>query len=281
MSETTDSGLSLSVIIALVLFALIGGGGYAYLSATDRLDPVLSCIKDPQSCLKDSKDQDLQEEEVAEEEAAAESVNSLRAGIVPLSALASTESMLKDRVLGFPSAPIKISEHSSLTCSHCGKFHRESFEQLKNEYLATGKASLVFSDFPLNAPALYASMVTRCVAEENYFDMVQDLFETQDEWAYNVKYLDYLKETANSYGLPEELFKECVKNEELRQGLLSQMQDAQRASEITSTPTFVINDSGHINGALPFAEFKSAIEAAIAPASVLVLEEVDAPSSGE
>ena len=35
---------------------------------------------------------------------------------------------LKERILGNPNAPIKISEHSSFSCGHCGKFHNNVFK---------------------------------------------------------------------------------------------------------------------------------------------------------
>ena len=44
-------------------------------------------------------------------------------------AQSSTDSKLMSiRALGDPNAPVKISEHSSLTCSHCGVFQPDVFE---------------------------------------------------------------------------------------------------------------------------------------------------------
>ncbi len=95
-----------------------------------------------------------------------------------------TAAAISDRILGDPNAPIKISEHSSLTCGHCGNFHKGTFKELKKRLIDTGKAYLVFSDFPLNGPAMHASMVARCLPQDQYFDFLQMLFETQDECAY-------------------------------------------------------------------------------------------------
>ena len=54
------------------------------------------------------------------------------------------------RILGNPDAPIKISEHSSFTCGGCAMFHKSNFKMIKEEYIDTGKAYVVFDDFPRN-----------------------------------------------------------------------------------------------------------------------------------
>lgn len=253
MSDKKKSGFPIILIVVIII--LIGSGAWAYTQNPDIL-PLKTLLK-----TKNAKTEEGEKTENNATGAAEKTTISATA----MTELASTETMLKERILGFPNAPIKVSEHSSLTCSHCGDFHRDTFAKFRQEYIITGKAYLVFSDFPLNAPALYASMVTRCIPEENYFDMVQTLFEEQNKWAYEVSYMDYLKEKSAKYGLTEDLFKECIENNDLRQGLLSKMQQEQTEHNVRSTPTFVINDIGHISGSLPFEQFKAALEAAIAP----------------
>lgn len=171
---------------------------------------------------------------------------------------------LSDRTLGDTSAPVKISEHASFTCGHCGDFHRETFAKLKKEYIDTGKAYLVFSDFPLNAPAVQASMVARCLPQEKYFDFVSLLFEKQQDWAYNPNYLDYLKVEAGKAGLDEAHFQACIQNTELQEGIVNRMKGVQAQWNINSTPSFVINNRNTVSGAIPFEEFKKLIEAELA-----------------
>ncbi len=174
------------------------------------------------------------------------------------------ESAMKERILGDTTAPIKISEYSSFSCTHCGDFHRNTFDQFKANYIDTGKAYMVFSDFPLNAPALHASMAARCVNEDSYFEFVQSLFTQQDEWAFNnPKYLDYLKDSASKYGLSGEDFKTCIASQELQNAITQRMQAAQTQFKVSSTPTFVVNNREVISGALPYNNFVEAIEAAV------------------
>ena len=170
----------------------------------------------------------------------------------------------KERVLGDPSAPIKITEHSSLTCGHCGKFHTETFKELKAAYLDTGEAYLVFSDFPLNAPALHATMAARCIADnQKYFEFIGELFETQKDWAGENNYLSLLESKAEAYGIDKATFAACVQNQELQDSILKRMQAVQKQWEISSTPSFVIDNQVVLSGARPYDDFDKAIKDAV------------------
>ncbi len=171
-----------------------------------------------------------------------------------------------ERVLGDRRAPIKITEHSSFTCGHCGMFHRNAFPAFKAAYIDTGKAYLVFSDFPLNAPALHASMIARCLPQDaDYFGFVQQLFEQQDEWAYDaMKYIAYLRGKAAEFGLDERGVDACLKNEDLQKVLLDRIQAVQSKFDIRSTPSFVINNQKVLSGAMDFENFDKGIQEALA-----------------
>ncbi|MCB1562726.1 MAG: DsbA family protein [Alphaproteobacteria bacterium] len=200
-------------------------------------------------------DKTLKEQETAEEaEQAAESA----------AALIDTKAALSNRILGNPNAPIKVSEHSSLTCPHCAHFHKETFKPFKEAYIDTGKAYLVFSDFPLNGPALHASMIARCLPHERYFDFVQMLFEKQSEWAFDKSYMDKLKTYAAPYGLDGDMFDACINDTNLRDGILGRMKASQTQWEIASTPSFVVNNKTTISGALSFDEFDKRVQEALA-----------------
>ncbi len=182
---------------------------------------------------------------------------------------------LSDRILGHPDAPVKISEHSSFTCGHCGQFHQKTFKSFKEAWIDTGKAYLVFSDFPLNAPALHASMIARCLPEDKYFDFVQMLFENQSEWAYDVNYLTYLKEKAGQNGLDADSFKACLSSTALQEGILARVRASQSQWNISATPSFVVNNDQVISGAVSYADFDAALKAALDPNAVPAPEAAD------
>lgn len=172
------------------------------------------------------------------------------------------QDLLRERIIGDVKAPIKISEHASFTCGHCAHFHKETFQKLKEDYIDKGKAYMIFSDFPLNAPALHATVTARCVPEVRYFDFVHMLFTRQEEWAYNVNYLTFLKDRAVEYGISQARFDACMKSEELQKGILEHMRQVQTKFGVESTPSFVVNDGKKFTGALPYDQFVKAVEEA-------------------
>src|SRR5512140_477856 len=72
---------------------------------------------------------------------------------VPTTPLPPLSTMLAEKTLGSPTAPVTMSEYSSLTCSHCGDFHVITLPLLKSTYIDTGRVKYVFRDFPLNEAA--------------------------------------------------------------------------------------------------------------------------------
>ena len=49
-----------------------------------------------------------------------------------------------DFIIGDENAPVTIIEYASLSCSHCADFHFNTLNDLKKEYIDTGKAKMVF-----------------------------------------------------------------------------------------------------------------------------------------
>ncbi|MEM7679993.1 MAG: thioredoxin domain-containing protein [Pseudomonadota bacterium] len=160
------------------------------------------------------------------------------------------EAVLSERVLGDPNAPIRITEHSSFTCGHCGNFHRASLPEVKEKLIDTGKAYIVFSDFPLNAPALHASIITRCAPQDKYFEFVDALFAEQDQWAFEADYIKFLQKKGEEYGLSTERIKECLSNDAISSGIIGRMTANKTQFKIGSTPSFVVNNKVVISGAL-------------------------------
>jgi protein-disulfide isomerase len=152
----------------------------------------------------------------------------------------SVEAMLADRILGKPDAPITIVEYASLTCVHCAAFDKEVLPKLKENWLDTGKAKLVFRDFPLDGLALRAAMMARCLPPERYFPVVDILFKGQESWARARDPLAALSGIARLSGLSQEGFDACMKNEELQKGILARAFEGQKQHKVEATPSFLI-----------------------------------------
>ncbi|MBI1301983.1 MAG: thioredoxin domain-containing protein [Alphaproteobacteria bacterium] len=167
------------------------------------------------------------------------------------------------RIMGDPTAKVKISEHSSFTCGACSAFHKDNFKRLKAEYLDTGKAYLVFDDFPRNQYDLQVGAVARCVPEDAYFNFVQLLFETQQDWL-NDDFLSYVKQNAKLTGISEERIDACLENKDLLETLADRQRSAYENHGVNSTPTLIINDTTKVIGVSPYEDIKKAIDAELA-----------------
>jgi protein-disulfide isomerase len=89
----------------------------------------------------------------------------------------------KARIKGDPNAKITIVEYSDFECPYCGKFYQQSYKDIVEKYVKTGKAKVVFKDFPLSQlhpNAQKAAEAARCAQEQNKFwEMHDKLFELQ------------------------------------------------------------------------------------------------------
>ncbi len=164
-----------------------------------------------------------------------------------ISTLASAESVLditeEDFIIGDENAPITIIEYASLSCSHCADFHLNTLPELIKEFVDTGKARIVFRDFPFNYPALLGSMVLRCVPEDIRYQYSNALYHLQSKWVLreNSKTTQELYKIMQSGGMTKERFNECIDNVELENEILNGLMAAQSEFNIKSTPSFLIN----------------------------------------
>lgn len=146
-----------------------------------------------------------------------------------------------ERVMGDPDAPVTILEYSSLTCSHCAAFHANVLPQVKEQYIDTGKAKLVFRDFPLDPLAAAAALVARCVPEDNYFPFLETLFASQQQWSRSPDPLKALQGYARLSGLSAEGLEACLNNEALFQQINTVKEQGAAEYGITGTPTLIVD----------------------------------------
>lgn len=174
--------------------------------------------------------------------------------------------MLKERVLGDPNAPVTIIEHSSFTCPHCRSFHVDTLPMIKERLIETGQVKLKFDDFPLNANAVQAGMIARCFEDNDlYFDYVDFLFQTQEDWAFLQDPRPYLAQNARLLGLSSDQLNACMTTEGYENAYIRKVQMIAEMKQIQSTPTFIIAETGQrIAGNKPFLHFEAAVENALA-----------------
>jgi protein-disulfide isomerase len=181
--------------------------------------------------------------------------------ILPISANTVLEVTEDDFVVGDKNAPVTIIEYASLSCSHCANFHNNTLEDLIKEYVDTGKARIVFRDFPFNYPALLGSMVLRCIPEDVRYDYMNALFQLQQKWVVreNAKSTQELYKIMQSGGMTKEEFETCTNNVELENTILQALIAAQNEFNIQSTPSFLINGN-LVEGNKSIKEFRQIID---------------------
>ena len=170
-----------------------------------------------------------------------------------------------DRVLGKPDAPVTIIEYASFTCPHCAEFDTVTLPEVKKNWIDTGKAKLVYRDFPLDGLALKASEMTRCAPPDRFFNYVDTLFHDQENWARARDPEAALGRIAKLGGMSDEQFQTCMKDAKLSDRIASGAMQAQKEYGVNSTPTFFVNGT-KVVGALPYADFEKALNAALAAA---------------
>lgn len=184
----------------------------------------------------------------------------LAAGIAAAAPLP-TEEALKERILGNPEAPVEIIEYASLTCPHCANFHNKVLPEIKKNWIDTGKAKLVYRDFPTSpvALAMYGAMVARCAPEDRYFKYLEVFFKQQHSWTGAADPLQALAKLARLGGMSQEDFDACTKNDALFTGIRERALDAQMEYGIESTPSFVVNGKV-IKGGMDYDDFNDILE---------------------
>jgi len=161
---------------------------------------------------------------------------------------------LGDMSLGDEKAPVTIIEYASMTCPHCANFHETTYPELKKKYIDTGKVRFIFREFPLDQLAAAAFMLARCGGKERYFPMVETLFQQQRTWAVQ-RPLQPLMAISKQAGLSEAGFNECLKNQQVLDGIEAERKRAAEKLNVQSTPTFFVNGK-QLRGSATLADFE-------------------------
>ncbi|GLQ05697.1 DsbA family protein [Sneathiella chinensis] len=146
-----------------------------------------------------------------------------------------------DMVLGDRNAPIGIVEYASLTCPHCAEFHKKSLPGLTKDYIDTGKAFLIYRDFPLDRFALQAAILAHTAGEMRFFAVLKILYEKQAEWRGASNPTEELTKIGKMVGISQAKFEEALANTQLGESILKDRMVGQNDYQVSATPTLFIN----------------------------------------
>ena len=178
-----------------------------------------------------------------------------------------------DPILGDKNAPITIIEFSDYECPFCKRHFTDTFPQLIKNYIDTGKAKLVFRDFPLSfhdPMATKEAVAANCAKEQGgdkkYFEFHDEIFKRTTSNGNGLNE-DKIQAIAKDIGLNTSKFTSCLSNKAMEDEIKKDIADGSAAGA-SGTPTFLIGKStsdGKIEGDLligaqPFAAFQAVID---------------------
>jgi len=178
---------------------------------------------------------------------------------IPVEELAKSGAELPDIVVGKADAPVTIIEYASMTCPHCAAFHNSIYPQLKAKYIDTGKAKLIFREYPLDDLAMAAAMLARCTGGEGPAGLIGDMFKRQEQWAFvRTNPVPKLFEMAKQAGFTQTSFDKCLTDQKLLDQITAIRKRGSDVFKVNSTPSFFINGTRLNGGSL--ADFEKAID---------------------
>ena len=162
-----------------------------------------------------------------------------------------------DPFLGSPEAPVTLVEFGDFQCPFCARFFQTTEQEIVEKYIKTGKARLVYRDFPLTAihsEAQKSAEAAECADEQGKFWPYHDmLYQRQGELS-----LQNYKKWAVDLGLNSGQFNQCLDSNKYAAEIAKDLADGQAAG-VGGTPTTFVNGR-IVQGAVPFVQFQSIIE---------------------
>lgn len=168
-------------------------------------------------------------------------------------------------VLGDPNAPVTIVEFGDYQCPFCKRWNENTKPIIYEKLIATGKASLIYVDFPIIGPdSVKIHAGSYCAADQNLYWQYHDFaYASQghenDGWANeeNVKIL-----ASKIIGIDSDKFNECIESKKYEQRVNDNRKIASD-SGARSTPSFIIiapDGTGEtVIGAQPYEAFEALI----------------------
>ncbi len=171
-------------------------------------------------------------------------------------------STIHDMVQGSADAPVEIIEYGSFTCPHCAAFHAEQYQQIKANYIDTGKVRFIFREVYFDRFGLWASMIARCGGELRFFGIADILYDTQQDWVAGgdpALIAENLRKIGLTAGLDSAMLDTCLNDATMAQTLVAWYEENNARDVIEGTPTFFVNGTKYSN--MAYAEFAAILDA--------------------
>jgi len=165
-------------------------------------------------------------------------------------------------VIGSDDSKVEIIIYSSLTCPHCAKFHNDVLPKIKKEFVETGDAKIILTDFPLDLAALNASKIIHCAKDDSKIKLLDTIYEKQKIWTdgNNIEAInENLKKIVNDLKINNFNFEKCLNDKTSEKLILEGRIKAQEKYKVDSTPQIIINKKKY-NGPTDFINIAKKIK---------------------
>lgn len=174
-------------------------------------------------------------------------------------------------MIGKPDAPLTMVEFTDLQCPFCRQFHVTTFEQLKKDYIDTGKLRYFSRDFPLeqlHPLAIPAARAARCAAAQGTFWEMRHTILLNNASLTPASFGTF----AQDLKLKMTDFQTCVADTGRLDAEWQKDKNDGASVGVTGTPSFVIGrttatglDGVRMVGAQPYAVFDARLKELLAP----------------
>jgi protein-disulfide isomerase len=158
-----------------------------------------------------------------------------------------------DMAIGNPDSGVTLIEYGSTMCSHCAEFEEAVWDQLKANYIDTGRIYFVFREMltPVDPQRIIPTItlaeyqVARCgnATPEQYFSRLGVMFEQQQamfQAGSRAGIEAKLVEIGGAAGLPRETVTTCINDSE-GAARMERLSELATRDNVTGTPTFFLN----------------------------------------
>lgn len=165
--------------------------------------------------------------------------------------------------MGNPDAPIKLHEFGAFTCSHCAQFAKDSHEELKRDFVDTGRVSYKLTPFMLHPIDAISGAIIKCTGPDRYFPLADATFLEHDaflagaqkpqpgiESAMQLPPAQRFTALAKGWGIdqfyqqrgvPAATIEQCLSKVDNVAAIEKGTNEGVEKYQITGTPTFIIN----------------------------------------
>ncbi len=164
--------------------------------------------------------------------------------------------------LGSADARLIVIEFADYQCPFCGQYARNTYPEIRRQFVDAGKVLYVFKNFPLEAihpMAFRSAEAAECARDQDRFwEMHDTLFTAQNQLS-----PDNLRRNAEALGLDLSQFDTCVTTGQMIARVRADQTEARQLG-INSTPTFLLAErqsdgairvKRQVMGAIPAANF--------------------------